>query len=310
MYKECLYQNMLFKFIRIFFSLLAFSLWFVISFFLPYILQLLIAKGIGILIFKSKLSRKKIALTNIQKCFPNLTQREQDNLLKRNLISTAYGLFESGAAWFWPNWRLKSLYEIEGLQYIKKAQSENKGVVFMGIHFTTIEIGAAFVNIEDTIDGFYRPHKNPIYEKIQAWGRTRRNNKSQVIPNGDLRAIVRALRKGRAVNYAPDQDYGRKRSIFVPFFGVSTATVKATTHLAKAGRADVIPWICVRTADTGRYKIKIYPPITEQLNQGDKEDALTINRFIEQRILEYPEQYLWVHKRFKTRPENEESFYV
>jgi KDO2-lipid IV(A) lauroyltransferase len=180
----------------------------------------------------------------------------------------------------------------------------------MGLHFTAIEIGAAFVNLKYPIDGFYRPHKNPIYEYIQAWGRTRHNELSKVIPNSDLRRIVKELRSGEVVNYAPDQDYGRRRSVFSPFFKIPTATVKAPASLAKSGNAEIVPWVTTRTDDYGKYKITIFPPITSIFScNNEQEDALKLNQFIEARIKENPEQYLWVHRRFKTRPEGEPSLY-
>jgi KDO2-lipid IV(A) lauroyltransferase len=275
----------------------------------PYIVQVKLGRALGSFLFRLNIKRKKVALRNLQLCYPELSNAEHHALTLAAMESTAIGIFESGAAWFMQRYRLKMKYKIEGLEHLQRAQAENKGVLFMGIHFTPIEIGAAFVNLAHPIDGFYRPHTNPVYEYLQALGRVRHNNQSHVIPNGDVRKIVKALRDGHVVNYAPDQDYGLRRSCFAPFFGVNTATVKAPSQLAKAGRAEVIPWTCTRTSDFGEYIIKIYPPITEQLNGEDEQNAIFINDFIEARIRENPEQYLWVHRRFKTRPEGEPSLY-
>jgi len=200
------------------------------------------------------------------------------------LKSTARGLFESSAAWFWPNWRFKNKYTLEGTEHLRRAEENGKGVVFVAFHFTTLEMGSSILSINETIDGFYRPHKNPVYDKIQAWGRTHRNKQSKVIPNGDSRAIIKTLRKGRVVAYLPDQDHGHKRSVFVPFFNIETATLKVTTQLAQAGRAEVIPWICKRTSTTGKYVVKIFPPITHLLGKSIEDDARTMNQFLEERI--------------------------
>jgi len=283
-------------------------LWWIVTQILPFRIQLFLGNRLGDLLLKMAVARRRIAEKNISLCFPHLGQAEQKKLLRETMRATGIGIIESGAAWFWPNWRIRKHHELVGYEHLQAIEQQGRGVLFMGIHFTPIEIGAACINTHTSIDGFYRPHKNAVYEYVQARGRVWRNNKSQVIPNGDVRSIVKALRAGRSVNYAPDQDYGRRRSVFAPFFGVQAATVKAPAQLARAGNAEIVPWTARRKSN-GSYLIEIYPPITDQLGVSDEADALTINSFIEQRILEHPEQYLWVHRRFKTRPEGEPSFY-
>lgn len=293
---------------RLWLSWLAIAVWWLLVQCLPYRFQLFLGNRLGDLILLIGGSRVHIAKVNIARCFPELSEREQKKLLRDNIRSTAMGIFESGAAWFWPDWRLKKHFILSGREHLEYVQQQGRGVLFLGIHFTPIEIGAAYVNTAFSIDGFYRPHKNPVYEYVQAKGRIRRNPHSQVIPNGDVRGIVRALRAGRAVNYAPDQDYGLRRSVFAPFFGVSAATVKAPAQLAKAGKAEIVPWVTRRLQD-GSYEVKIYPAITGLLGSTEEENAVAINTFVEARVREYPEQYLWVHRRFKTRPDGEEGFY-
>lgn len=284
------------------------ALWWSVVQLLPLSVQFWLGNRIGDLLLVTGNPRARIARANIEKCFPNLTEEEQQRLVLDTLRATGIGVVESGAAWFWPNWRLRRHFDVIGMENLQQVFDQGRGALFMGIHFTPIEIGAACVNTVTSIDGFYRPHKNAVYEYVQALGRIWRNRKSQVIPNGDVRGIVRALRQGRAVNYAPDQDYGRRRSVFAPFFGIQAATVKAPSQLAKAGNAEVVPWVTRRTP-AGRYEIEIYPPITDQLGNSELEDALAINQFVEARVRENPAQYLWVHRRFKTRPEGEASFY-
>ncbi len=289
-------------------SWLGMACWWLLVQVLPFSMQILLGNLLGDLLYKSNSSRKRIAKKNIEICFPELPEVERTNILRETMRATGVGVFESGAAWFWPNWRLRKRFVVKGLEHLERAIGHEKGVLFMGVHFTPIEIGAACVNTVASIDGFYRPHTNAVYEYVQALGRVRRNSSSEVIPNEDVRGIVRALRAGKAVNYAPDQDYGRRRSVFVPFFGVQAATVKAPTQLVKAGRAEVIPWV-TRRLKNNTYEISIFKPITDQLDKGEQQDALTINRFIEARVRENPEQYLWVHRRFKTRPEGEPKLY-
>ena len=293
---------------RLWASWLGMLVWWLCVQILPFRLQLWLGKKLGDLLLQKGSSRARIARANIEWCFPELKKELRADLLRDTLRATGMGVLESGAAWFWPNWRIRAHFCMKGLEHLQAARQGGKGVLFMGIHFTPIEIGAAFVNTVTPIDGFYRPHKNAVYEYVQAVGRIWRNPSSQVIPNGDVRGIVKSLRAGKTVNYAPDQDYGRKRSVFVPFFNVPAATVKAPAQLAKAGKAEVVPWVTRRLVN-GQYEVEIYPAITEQLGLGEEQDALTINQFIEERVRECPEQYLWVHRRFKTRPKGEPLLY-
>lgn len=293
---------------RFWLSWLGMVLWWLLVQVLPFRLQIFLGNCLGDILRRVGGSRIHIARTNIDRCFPNLTAQERSLLLRDTLRSTAIGFFESGAAWFWPNWRIRRQFSIKGGEYLERINAEGRGIIFMGVHFTPIEIGAAYVNTAYSIDGFYRPHKNPVYDYVQAVGRIWRNDNSQVIPNGDVRGIVRALRQGRVVNYAPDQDYGRRRSVFVPFFGIDTATVKAPAQLAQAGKAEIVPWVA-RRLPNGRHEVEIYPPITGMLGEDDLANAKVINNFVEARVRESPAQYLWVHRRFKTRPEGEPSFY-
>ncbi len=287
---------------KFFVTWIAMFFWWLLTQLLPFRVQVFLGRQLGNLFYFLNIQRVKVARRNLELCFHDSSKREKERLLRKNLQSTCVGIFESGAAWFFPRYRLKNKYRVEGLEYLQQAKQNGKGVVFMGIHFTPIEIGAAFVNLECPINGFYRPHTNAVYEYIQAHGRVRHNEKSKVIPNEHIRKIVKSLRDGEVVNYAPDQDYGPRRSVFVPFFNVTAATVKAPAQLAKAGRAEIIPWTTIREAQN-RYVITIYPPITDKMNDDEENNALVLNHFIEDRIMEKPEQYLWVHRRFKTRPQ-------
>lgn len=284
-------------------------IWWLLVNLLPLPVLIWLGNGIGKLLYNIGGSRKHIAETNIRLCFPHASEQEQEQLVRATLCETAIAILESGAAWFWPNWRFKGKYSVQGKEYIDKAIEQNKGVLFLGIHFTTIEIGASIVNLEFPISGFYRPHTNAVYEYAQAIGRIRRNEKSSVIPNEDVRGIIKSLRTGRIINYAPDQDYGKRRSVFAPFFGIEAATVKAPSQLSSTGRAEVIPWITARDPDTNQYTIRILAPITNKLGKSEEQDAITINTLIEAEVRKNPNQYLWVHRRFKTRPEGEDKLY-
>lgn len=294
--------------LRYWLTWVGFALWWLFAQ-LPYRWQLMLGRGLGWVAFHLAKRRRGIAERNIAVCFPSLSQAEQAQMVRATINSTAIAVFESGIAWFWPAQRMRKLFRIEGIEHLQRAEREGQGVVLVAMHFTTLDIGGAILSLEHSIDAMYRPHNNAVYDYLQRKGRERHNEASRVFPREDVRGTVKALKSGRAVWYAPDQDYGRKRSVFVPFFGVQTATVTATAHLARLGKARVIPFIQKRLADGSGYIVKVYPPLENFPEGDDSADARRINAFIEERVRENPAQYMWVHRRFKTRPEGEPDFY-
>ncbi len=284
-------------------------LWFFVVQILPFKAQIWLGERLGRLVLLLSGSRVKIASKNIDVCFPGFSKGEKARLLETSTISLGKGIVETGMAWFWPNNRLRKLCRVEGMEHLEAAKEGGQGVLLFAIHFTPIEICAACLNTHISIDGFYREHKNPLYEYIQRKGRTRRNKQSQVIPKRDTRGMIRALKNGRIVNYAIDQDFGSHRSIFVPFFGVQAATVTSPLTFARLGNARIVPYTTKRRDDAGGYEIKIYPEFTIDPNQDQFAVLSALNNFIEERIRDNPEQYLWFHRRFKTRPEGEASLY-
>ena len=159
-----------------------------------------------------------------------------------------------------------------------------------------------------SLDGSYRQHANPVYDWIQRSARERFNRNNTVIERRDVRTMIRQLKKGRPIWYAPDQDYGASHSVFVPFFGVPAATITATSQLSRLGKAKVIPFTCLRKPEGG-YHYKVSPPLENFPSSDETQDALRINHIVEQSVMMAPEQYLWVHRRFKTRPDGEPDLY-
>ena len=285
-----------------------FGLWALVSQ-LPYRWQMAIGRGLGKLMLRFATSRRIIAERNLALCFPELSAQEREQLLRRNFASNGIAIMETGMAWFRSSRWLRKRFTIEGLEYLQEPHSRGQGVVLMAMHFTTLEIGAAFVSMSHSIAGMYRPHKNPVYDYMQRKGRERHGEDADVFQRKDVRGMLRALQKGRAVWYAPDQDYGIKQGVFAPLFGVPAATVTGTSRFARVGRAQVVPYTVTRLEEKGLYHVKVFPPI-EEIPSGDElKDAVLVNQFVEARLRENPSQYMWVHRRFKTRPEGEESFY-
>ncbi|HAV88530.1 lipid A biosynthesis lauroyl acyltransferase [Stutzerimonas balearica] len=282
-------------------------LWLLVQ--LPYAALLRLGRLLGALMYRVAGARRRIARRNLELCFPRLDEAAREHLLKDNFASTGIAFFEMAMSWWWPRARLQRLAHIEGLEHLQAAQAEGRGVILMALHFTTLEIGAALLGQRHTIDGMYREHKNPLFDYIQRRGRERHNLDASAIEREDVRGMLKVLRAGRAIWYAPDQDYGRKQSLFVPLFGIPAATVTATTKFARLGRALVLPFTQERLADGSGYRLVIHPPLADFPGESEEADCLRINRWVEQVVSATPEQYLWAHRRFKTRPEGEASLY-
>ncbi|MGA6096765.1 lipid A biosynthesis lauroyl acyltransferase [Stutzerimonas marianensis] len=282
-------------------------LWLLVQ--LPYRVQLVLGRMVGAIMYRGARSRRHIARRNLQLCFPELSDVRREALLKENFASTGIALFEMAMSWWWPRARLQRLAHIEGLEHLQRAQADGQGVILMALHFTTLEIGAALLGQRHTIDGMYREHKNALFDFIQRRGRERHNLDASAIEREDVRAMLKALRAGRAIWYAPDQDYGRKQSLFVPWFGINAATVTATTKFARLGRAQVVPYTQVRLADGSGYRMVIHAPLADFPGESEEADCRRINEWIEDAVRQHPEQYLWAHRRFKTRPEGEPNLY-
>ena len=194
-----------------------------------------------------------------------------------------------------------------GLEHLP--EHPERGIVLMALHFTTLDIGAAMLSQERNVTGMYRPHKNRLYDFIQRRGRERHSPGFPVIPRDDVRGMLRALKKNDIVWYAPDQDYGRQHSVFVPLFGVDAATVTTTSRFARTAKALVVPFVQHRLPRGRGYSITVYPPLQDFPVADEEQNALRINQYIEARISEQPEQYLWAHRRFKTGREGKSRLY-
>ncbi len=276
---------------------------------LPYRALLTIGRLLGAGMYRVAGERRRIAARNLELCFPEKSAQERKHLLKENFASTGIAFFEMAMSWWWSRQRLARLAHVEGLEHLKQAQLDGKGVILMALHFTTLEIGAALLGQKHTIDGMYREHGNLLFDYIQRRGRERHNLDSLAVEREDVRGMLKLLRAGRAIWYAPDQDYGAKQSIFVPLFGIQAATVPATSKFAKLGKALVVPFTQQRLADGSGYRLVIHPPLADFPGESDEADCLRINQWVEVSVRECPEQYLWTHRRFKSRPLGEPKLY-
>lgn len=267
---------------------------------LPLAVQQKIGSVLGMLLYRLAAKRRHFAAVNIELCFPELSENERTELLARHFRHHGIYLVETFTAW-WANTNLfngKVIYE--GLEHLDAALAEGNGVLLLGSHFSTLEIGIRLIGERKSFDIMYRPHRNPLFESVMCRGRMRCGGK--MIDRRNVRLLLDSLRNNNAVWYGPDQDYGRKHSVFVPFMGNIAATVTGTSRISRISGAPVVPYFVDRL-DGSQYHVRILPKL-EKFPTGDPElDATTINRLIEHEIRKRPESYLWTHRRFKTRPQ-------
>ena len=280
---------------------LLFGLWRAITV-LPYPLLLALGKGLGLVIHRFASRRKAIAKRNIELCFPDQSLAQNAAMLRANFISTGIATMEIGIAWWWPKKRFAKLLQFEGLENFNAVK--DRGIMLLGIHFTTLEVGAAAMSsVAFKMDGMYRAHGNPVYNFLQSRGRISKGiGDPKLFERRDVRGTMKALKKGRVLWYGPDQDYGRKHSVFAPFFGVPAATVTATARITKITTAEVVVFSHFRDEQSGRYLIKLSKLPESYPTDNEVANCTIVNRAIEEAIIKDPAQYWWVHRRFKTRP--------
>jgi KDO2-lipid IV(A) lauroyltransferase len=263
---------------------------------------------IGFLGYHLARSRRHITQVNIAKCFPELTSQQQRALVRENFVHTGIGTVEMALPWLNPNRDLSSRFNVEGPEHLLEAQALGNGVVLVGAHYTTIDITSQPLSKFGFVDVMYRLNKSPVLERLQLNGR--KNFFDGVIERSNMRQILKRLKQGRAMWYAADQDYGIKHSVFAPFFGIETATITVTGRLADKNKSAVLMLHQFRNLDSKTWTLKFSPILTDFPSGDDKADATRLNAMLEAELRAVPAQYLWMHRRFKTRPAGEESFYL
>ncbi|NOI66980.1 LpxL/LpxP family Kdo(2)-lipid IV(A) lauroyl/palmitoleoyl acyltransferase [Vibrio sp. 99-8-1] len=267
---------------------------------LPYKLLYFIGRKLGQWGMKFSKKRVFIANRNLELAFPDMSEQERSTMVTENFKNTGLALIETGIAWFWPEWRFKRLLSFGDLEELYQFDQNKKGVLVCAVHALNLEITArAFSTVNLQGYGVYRPHNNPAYNFIQHWGRTHGGN--QAIDRKDVKGMIRALRDGARIFYLPDHDYGRRKSVFVPFFAVDNAcTTTGTSILAYTGQC-AVSFVSGFRNNQGKYDLIAEKSVHEQYPQKDEyAAAIFVNQHVEKTILKAPEQWMWLHKRFKT----------
>ncbi|MBK4716351.1 MULTISPECIES: Kdo(2)-lipid IV(A) acyltransferase [Tenebrionibacter/Tenebrionicola group] len=275
---------------------------------LPYPVIRYIGRAAGHLAMLFMKRRVHIARRNLALCFPQMSEAERQRMVKQNFESVGMGVLETGMAWFWSDARIRRWSAISGLEPVTELHARKQGILLVGIHFLTLELGARIWGLHTPGVGVYRPNDNPVIDWLQTWGRLRSNK--DMIDRKDVKSMIRALKNGEIIWYAPDHDYGPRTSVFVPFFAVDqAATTSGTWTLAKLSGACIVPFVPRRKTDGTGYELIILEPECQPPLESAEATAGWMNQVVERCIMMAPEQYMWLHRRFKTRPPGVPSRY-
>jgi KDO2-lipid IV(A) lauroyltransferase len=275
---------------------------------LPFRLLMRLGRLAGRLALHLNPERRRIAATNIALCFPELDPAAQQALVRANLCDVGMMLAEFALGWMGSDRAVAKVpVTVEGLEHLEAARAAGRGVLLVGGHFSHLEFSARLVSSHLRIAGMYRRMDSDVFEFAVL--RARLHYADAMFDKDDIRGTVRYLKAGGTLWYAPDQDMRSKDNVFAPFFGVPAATITATHHLARLSNALVIPFYHRRLPGDAGYAMRLGAPLADFPSNDAGVDTARVNGQIEQMVREAPEQYLWVHKRFKTRPPGEPKLY-
>ena len=275
--------------------------------FLPLPVLALVGEGLGLLAYTLGRERRRVARTNLRLCFPELNPVARERLVRGHFRALSRSFFEHGILWWSSAARIRRLVRIEGEQHL--AAMQGQPLILLAPHFVGLDMGGLRLSLDMQVASLYSKQKNPVTDRLLLRGRLRFNAPRLFSRQDSVRGVVKAIRAGLPFYYLPDMDFGRRDSIFVLFFGVPTATITGVSRLASLARAKVLPAVTQQLPGGQGYALKFYPAWENFPTDDVAADARRVNAFIEDRVREIPEQYFWVHKRFKTRPEGEPRVY-
>ena len=271
---------------------------------LPFRIIVTIGQAMGLLLYRISSSRLQVARKNIELCFPALSATEQSNLVKQHFISLGIGFFEVGMARWKSNQSLKKIIEIKGIEHLIRAVKKNRGVILMSAHFTMLEISALIGRNEIVQEdlppmvGMFRLGKNSIIN--QFFRNTRLRSTESLVTKFEVKDLIRALKDKKLVWYASDQSFTGKNAISVNFFKHPAMTNPSIIRIAKITGSPVLPYFPSRLANGKGYVLEVLPEIESFPSEDTNNDMKKIHALLEQHILQNPEQYYWIHRRFKT----------
>lgn len=276
--------------------------------FLPLGAQAAIGNGLGRLLYWLIPERRQVTRVNLAKCFPQMSPEARERLARAHFRAFTRSLLEHGLLWWAPEARIRRLIRIEGLEHLQALRGTP--VILLVPHFVGLDACATRLALEISAVGIYSRQKSALLTRMLTLGRTRFGDQHVVSRQEGVRAAIRSMQRDkRPFYYLPDQDYGPRDALFVPFFGVPAATIPGLSRIARLSGARVVPCVTRMLPGGAGYVVRVEPPWESFPGADAHADTRRMNEYIEQQVLAMPEQYLWMHKRFKTRPPGEARFY-
>jgi KDO2-lipid IV(A) lauroyltransferase len=274
---------------------------------LPLAILAPLGRALGLLLYVFARERRRVTLINLGLCFPDWSEAERKRTARRHFQGFGRSLIEHGLLWWSSKSRLQRLIRVEGLEHWKAVA--DKPVIWLAPHFVGLDMGGTRIITEWEGVSVYSHQKDPLFDRILLHGRTRFVTPVLFSRQDGIRPVVKAIRQGLPFYYLPDMDFGERDSVFVPFFGVPAATITGLSRIARLAGAVVVPAVTRQLPGSEGYVLKFYPAWEGFPTEDVEADTRRMNAFIETRVREMPEQYFWLHKRFKTRPPGAPRFY-
>ena len=276
---------------------------------LPLSWQSLLGRAVGAIAWALAGSRRRIALRNLEMCLPEKTEAERLAIAREHFGWVGRSLLERGLLWYASPERLKRLIHVEG--EVGLADATKRPVMWLVPHFLALDVAGAAVQLNIARPGasIYQAQSDPVFDAAMRRGRLRFGNAKIFARDETARPLMRAIRNGAGFFNLPDMDFGERDAAFVPFFGVPAATLLAPSRMARALNMTVQPVVGEMLDGGGGFRVRFLPPLKDFPTDDPVADTLRINHWIEEEVRRNPAQYLWVHKRFKTRPAGEPGFY-
>jgi len=273
--------------------------------FLPFRGVAAVGSALGAAAFWLIPERRHVTRINLAKCFPQLDERSRERIARAHFRAFGRSFFDRGILWWAPRSRVRRLVQVEGIEHLRALAGRR--VVILAPHFVGLDAAPPRLLEERDLASMYARQKDPLFERLMYEGRVRFGGRLYPRQAG-IRKVLREVKDGVAFYYLPDMDLGPKGAVFVPFFGVPAATTVGLSYIARSTAASIVPCV-TRMLPGGGYVARLYPAWSDFPSGDDTADARRLLAFIEERVREMPEQYLWMHKRFKTRPPGEPKFY-
>ena len=277
--------------------------------FLPLPLLARVGQLLGTLLYHIGNRRRRIALTNLALCFPELSDSQRQTLAREHFRVLGRSILERSLLWWASPERLSRLIRVNGEERISTLRDAGRPVILLAPHFVGLDAGGIGITMRFDVISMYSVQKNPVFDRLLLRGRKRFGDQMLLSRQDGARSSIRAMRSGRPFYYLPDMDFGRRDSVFAPFFGIEAATITGLSRLARAAGAAVVPCITRMLPGGQGYLVDIDDAWTDFPTSDVSADSARMNTYIESVVRNQPEQYYWVHRRFKTRPEGQPRVY-